>query len=332
MHIFISYAKADARNIAKQIFTRLNSMDDVSAWMDTSLVPAESWAQQIQQELDRSDLVIVIITPDVNRPKGETQSSSFVLKEINYAQARHKPVLPVMGNFTHLPVQIADLEYIDFSRSIEEGMNRLADYVLDITGGKAPPKLEPWQEKTIDSSTRRIPSSQYTPSNADASVPLDWTPPRPIAVQPHKEKQPNPWLGLVTGVMGGCVVGGILLAAVVWAVFNFVVDDSVLSDADATATSEAEMTASVTTTATVTRTSTRIPTSTTITLPTATRRPFVPSSTPVFIPSNTFVPPPTSTFVPPTPTFVIPTNTIVFPTPTPFIPTSTWVPTPTPAP
>jgi hypothetical protein len=325
MHIFISYAKADARDIAKQIFTRLNSMDDVSAWMDTSLVPAESWAQQIQQELDRSDLVIVIITPDVNRPKGETQSSSFVLKEINYAQARHKPVLPVMGNFTHLPVQIADLEYIDLSQNIQQGMNRLVDYVLDITGGKAPPKLEPWQEDTIDSSTRRLASQGYTPM-----------PPQPIAVQPHKEKQPNPWLGLVTGVMGGCVVGGILLAAVVRAVFNFVVDDSVLSDADATATSEAEMTASATMTLTATRTSTRTPTTTTVTLPTATRRPVVPSSTPVFIPSNTFVPPPTATFVPPTPTFVIPTqvptNTIVFPTPTPFIPTSTWVPTPTAAP
>jgi len=326
MHIFISYAKADARDIAKQVFTRLNSLEDVSAWMDTSLVPAESWAQQIQQELDRSDLVLVIITPDVNRLKNEQQSTSFVLKEINYAQARHKPVLPVMGNFTHLPVQIADLEYIDFSQNIQQGMNRLVDYVLELTGGSVPPKLEPWQEKTLDSSTRRLASQGYRPM--------------PAHPESRKEEKSNSWFGLAAGLMGGCIVGGIVLAAVVWVVLNVVLDDAVVSDADATATSEAEMTASasasVTVTNTPTVTRTRLPTSTTVFR--ATTNPFVPSRTPtsppVFVPTNTIVFPtatqvPTNTIVFPTSTQA-PTFTIVFPTWTPFIPTSTWVPSSTP--
>ena len=328
MHIFISYAKVDARDLAKMIFTRLNSMDGVSAWMDTSLVPAQSWAQQIQEELDRSDLVVVVLTPDVNRPKTEGQSTSFVLKEINYAQSLHKPVLPVMGNYTHLPVQIADLEYIDFSRSIDEGMNRLVDYILNLTGADAP-RPQPWQEETVDSGARPVLSPpSYTP-----------IPPRPASLQSQrKQKKGNPLVGLLSGALSGCVVGGIMLVVAAWAIFTFVLNDDTISDADATATAEVELTASASVTESMT--AARTPTRTVVPLATNTQPRFVPTSTPrPFVPTNTSRPTATRTIVVPTATWIVPTNTWVVPTSTiavmtatSYQPPPTIAPTPTPAP
>ena len=304
MHIFISYAKADARDLAKQIFTQLNSLPDVSAWMDTSLVPAQSWAEQIQEELDRSDLVLVIITPDVNRARSERQATSFVLKEINYAQSLHKPVLPVMGNFTHLPVQIADLEYIDFSNDFQEGMRRLEAYIRELTGTP----LQSWQVDTIDSSAGRM---------MEQPMPPDWTPPPAQRPAPPKRKG-NPLLGLFSGVMTGCIVGGIMLAVVAWAVFTFALSGDDLSDAEATQTSEAELTATASAEATQTRTPTDEPS------PTRT----------VFVPAPTqFVP--TATQVVPT---RMATGTIAASTSLPLqsvptsIPTATIAPSFTPAP
>lgn len=116
-HIFISYAKKDTRKLAEAIFESLHRIPDVTAWMDKSLEADESWALQIQQEIDRADYVIVLLSPDVNRPITETQRRSFVLNEIDYAQQDNKPILPVMAQTTKMPVQIAGIQYIDLRDS-----------------------------------------------------------------------------------------------------------------------------------------------------------------------------------------------------------------------
>jgi formylglycine-generating enzyme required for sulfatase activity len=114
-HIFISYAKKDTRLQAESLFRLLNDIPSITAWMDQSLEADNSWALQIQNEIDNADYVVVLLSPDVNRQVTPTQRRSFVLNEIDYAQQDNKPILPVMVHQTKMPVQIAGDQYIDLT-------------------------------------------------------------------------------------------------------------------------------------------------------------------------------------------------------------------------
>lgn len=122
MHIFISYAKQDTRELAFKVQDVLMQLDDVSVWMDASLEPASSWASQIQQEIDQCDCVIVLLSPDVNRP---AQKRSFVLTEIDYAQTENKHIIPVMAVETKIPLQLAGIQYIDLATNQAVGIEEL---------------------------------------------------------------------------------------------------------------------------------------------------------------------------------------------------------------
>ena len=114
-HVFISYAKRDTRPLADALYIALNAVPGLSAWMDKSLQAGSSWAYQIQDEIDKADYVVVLLSPDVNRRPSATQRRSFVLNEIDYAQEGHKPILPAMAIRTRTPVQLAGTQYIDLT-------------------------------------------------------------------------------------------------------------------------------------------------------------------------------------------------------------------------
>jgi len=116
-HIFVSYAKKDTRPLAEKLYRELNSVPSLTAWMDMSLEADSSWAMQIQDEIDRADYVVVLLSSDVNRRATPTQRRSFVLNEIDYAQQDNKPILPVMVHQTKQPVQIAGVQFIDLTRT-----------------------------------------------------------------------------------------------------------------------------------------------------------------------------------------------------------------------
>ncbi len=138
MHIFISYAKADTYDLAVQVRDELRKIADVTVWMDETLEPGESWALQIQQEIDAADYVVALLSPDVNRPIAGKQRRSFVLNEIDYAQQENKPIIPVMAQPTRIPVQIAGVQYIDFTADQTQGMIRLIRKITRHKGNLQP--------------------------------------------------------------------------------------------------------------------------------------------------------------------------------------------------
>jgi len=143
VHVFISYAKKDTRDFATQVYNALNSSRGITAWMDTSLEAAESWALQIQQEIDRCDIVVVLLSPDVNRPVTPQQRRSFVLNEIDYAQSLNRPVIPVMVQPTKVPVQLAGIQYIDACQNPQAGLQRLIRDVTRRAEGREPRPAPP---------------------------------------------------------------------------------------------------------------------------------------------------------------------------------------------
>jgi formylglycine-generating enzyme required for sulfatase activity len=119
-HIFISYAKKDTRLLAEALDAALKALPGVTAWMDSSLEADDSWTRQIEENIDRADYVIVLLSPDVSRPVTATQRRSFVLNEIDYALEANKTVLPVMVQRTRTPVAIAGTQYIDLTATPDD--------------------------------------------------------------------------------------------------------------------------------------------------------------------------------------------------------------------
>ena len=127
MHIFISYAKKDTSNLAFRLQAILNNISpDVTTWIDRNLEGGESWSAGIETEIKRCDLFVVLLSPDVNR---QTTPRSFVIKEINFAQSFNKPVIPVKAQETYLPVQIADLQFVDLTKGEVTGIQNLIELI-----------------------------------------------------------------------------------------------------------------------------------------------------------------------------------------------------------
>lgn len=114
-HIFISYAKQDTRELALHLCDSLNRLENVTAWVDRSLRAGRSWELQIQNEIDRCDVVIVLYSPDINRHK-QGKPESYVLTEIAYAKwTAKKLIIPVMAQRTDPPISLTMEHYIDFT-------------------------------------------------------------------------------------------------------------------------------------------------------------------------------------------------------------------------
>ncbi|MDO5119435.1 MAG: toll/interleukin-1 receptor domain-containing protein [Coriobacteriales bacterium] len=95
--IFLSYRKID-RAVARRLMEHIHRNDfcrDVSIWYDEYLVPGESWAEAINNELDASDLFVLNVTPKL------LEEGNFVWRE-EYPTALNsgKPILPVMTEET----------------------------------------------------------------------------------------------------------------------------------------------------------------------------------------------------------------------------------------
>jgi formylglycine-generating enzyme required for sulfatase activity len=159
MHIFISYAKVDTYDFAIRLQDELRQLPDVTVWMDETLIPGESWAVQIQSEIRRCDVVVVLLSPDVNREPDGEKGHSFVINEIEFAQRRHKPVIPVMAQATDMPIQIATLQYIDFTHNQTIGLKRLTQEIarrVRIVDTLPPTPATPVTIPRIPSAYRRI--------------------------------------------------------------------------------------------------------------------------------------------------------------------------------
>lgn len=77
--MFISHSSED-RNIAHQLADRL-SATGIDVWRDDEILPGENWAMKVGEALERSDLMVVLVTPNSSR-------SESVSREVQYALTR----------------------------------------------------------------------------------------------------------------------------------------------------------------------------------------------------------------------------------------------------
>jgi formylglycine-generating enzyme required for sulfatase activity len=154
-HLFISYAKADTRDLALSLSDKLNAIDGVTAWVDRSLRAGKSWELQIQSEIDRCDAMIVLYSPDLNRHK-EGKPESYVLTEIAYAKyTANKRIIPVMAQRTNPPISMTLEHYIDFTLA-DLTVDNLIEVICDQMGISIS-----WAKPPTASSERHLSDSDH---------------------------------------------------------------------------------------------------------------------------------------------------------------------------
>jgi hypothetical protein len=104
--IFISYSRSDV-TFARDLTANLSDLG-ADVWLDVDDIPAgENWGRAIQQGLDSSDVMIVVISPD-------SMASTNVENEWQYFLDQGHPVIPVLWRPAKVHFQLHRLQYIDF--------------------------------------------------------------------------------------------------------------------------------------------------------------------------------------------------------------------------
>jgi|GEM_PF-1815538 len=176
-HFFISHAKKDTRNLALQLTQALNTMPNLSAWMDESMRAGRSWELQIQTEIDRCDVMVVLLSEDLHRHT-RGQKESYVLREIAYAQYGNNPkiIIPVMAQPTKPPLSLIMEQYIDMmgmGLSVEQLIQDICyEAGVDVA---APPKTESLSTGGFANPPRQSQPIKIRPSSLDLMpVPFAW--------------------------------------------------------------------------------------------------------------------------------------------------------------
>ncbi len=111
--IFLCHAKED-KGFVNELNNKLIS-DGFITWLDTQdLLPGDEWKQKIEEAMEQSDYVIVVLS------KRSLSKSGFVNKEIRYAisQWEYKPlgkkyIIPIMIDECDLPRGLKELQWLN---------------------------------------------------------------------------------------------------------------------------------------------------------------------------------------------------------------------------
>lgn len=132
-NVFISYARADGADEAEQLYHNLKKQE-IDAWRDIqNLDPYTDFSVEIEEAIERSTHVVVCVTQDVRR------ADSFVRREVAFALALKKPIIPLVFEGGIPPITIINHTWIlfhDWDKGLADLLERLKDPdVREVTPG-----------------------------------------------------------------------------------------------------------------------------------------------------------------------------------------------------
>lgn len=129
--VFISYARKDGLPHAERLESDLSNLG-YSTWRDKrQLDPNQDFTAELEQAIENSKQVVCCLTPNTKEDR------SFVRREIAYALALEKPIIPLIFENTLPPIHIVNVTRIDFTgQSWAQGFRELGNRLKFIeTGG-----------------------------------------------------------------------------------------------------------------------------------------------------------------------------------------------------
>jgi hypothetical protein len=140
---FVSYSRDDSEfviGLAKEL-----KAAGAQVWVDQlDIPPGERWESVIQDALNKSARVLVILSPSAVK-------STNVSDEVTYALSKHKTVIPVLYRNCEIPYRLSPFQNVDFTTDYVHALNAL----LETLRPERPPitwRLVEWRIKIHDSS------------------------------------------------------------------------------------------------------------------------------------------------------------------------------------
>jgi hypothetical protein len=114
MRIFICYPRRD-QLYATPVVEMLNAHE---VWMDTAIIAGSDWENTIHQQLDWSQTLLLVITPN-------TFNSYWCQEEVRIAREKNKPIIPVRMTYdVELPDELKNIQYIDATDGVTPVVTR----------------------------------------------------------------------------------------------------------------------------------------------------------------------------------------------------------------
>ncbi len=130
--VFISYSRKDGNEYAARLQTELEAAG-FRVWRDTrNINPAQDFTAEIEMGIKNSRIVAVCVTPDLERP------TSFVRREIQYADVVKRPAFPCRVTDAPPPLPIINREWLEFHKDWSTAFARLRQLARDPNLQQAP--------------------------------------------------------------------------------------------------------------------------------------------------------------------------------------------------
>jgi hypothetical protein len=178
--IFISYSRKDEA-FGRRLATSLSQMG-ADVWIDIEDIPTGmKWSRAIQEGLDISDVLLVLISPD-------SMASGNVEDEWQYYLDQRKPIIPILLLPAKMHFQLSRMQYIDFNRqAYDKALSQLHAEL-----GRKGVHLNP------------------LPKHATPTVPISHAPIMPAAPSQPRGRSPLIWIGLIGVVLVVGIALGLL--------------------------------------------------------------------------------------------------------------------------
>lgn len=106
-HIFISYSRKD-KEYVDELKKKLSS-EGFKVWIDDQILTGSRWKKEIKNAIDSCSALIVVMSETASQ-------STWVEREINYAEAKKKPILPLLiENENSFDFDLGHLQYKEVS-------------------------------------------------------------------------------------------------------------------------------------------------------------------------------------------------------------------------
>ena len=158
MHVFISYARDETRELAMQIYDAVLALPDVTVWVDASYERPADWQWQIEAEIHRCDVMVVLISPDVNRHVVFTDHPNEVMDNIRRAQNLEKHLVPLLAQPTAMPELLAETKPIDLTRNPSRGIRQVVEHLQSITSDYHVRQESSWRSASHQHNVAEAPS------------------------------------------------------------------------------------------------------------------------------------------------------------------------------
>ncbi|MCB9251382.1 MAG: TIR domain-containing protein [Flavobacteriales bacterium] len=121
---FFSYSRKDS-DFVRKLGNDLRKKG-AQFWLDIlDILPGSLWDEEIEMALKNCSSTIIVLS-------SHSVTSKNVMDEVSFALSENKTVIPVLIEDCNIPFRLRRMQYIDFTKGYQQGMEKLMDVLQNL--------------------------------------------------------------------------------------------------------------------------------------------------------------------------------------------------------